>query len=79
MAQLYAKSTFKKIVRRLQEDSSSIWNDHQELELLEYDEICENYEKLKQQSGGITVERQQKAFFDALLAEKTEEQRQRIL
>ena len=30
MAQLYAKATFKKIVKRLQEDSSSIWYDHQE-------------------------------------------------
>ena len=28
MAQIYAKKTFKKTVRRLQEDSSSIWYDH---------------------------------------------------
>ena len=59
MAQIYAKATFKKIVRRLQEDSSSIWYDHQELEMLEYEELSENYEKLKQQSGGITVQKQQ--------------------
>ena len=48
MAQIYAKATFKKIVRRLQEDSSSIWYDHQELEMLEYEEMTENYDKLEQ-------------------------------
>ena len=56
MAALYAKSTFKKVLKRLQEDSSSIWYDHQELELLEYEELCENYDKLKSQCGGITIE-----------------------
>ena len=58
MDNLYAKSTFKKVVKRLTEDSSSIWYDHQEQEMLEFDEICENYEKLKQNCDGMTIEHQ---------------------
>ena len=63
---LYAKQSFKKIVKRLQEDSSSIWYDHQELELLEYEETCENYEKLQAQ-GGHTIPAQQRAIFNQIL------------
>ena len=38
------------------------------MELLEYEELCENYEKLRHQGGALTVERQQDAYFQALLA-----------
>jgi len=57
IAHLYSKQTFKKIVKRMKEDSSSIWYDFQELELLEYAELCENYKKLeaKHANDALTV------------------------
>ena len=41
--------------------------------MLEYEEMAENYDKLEQQSGGITEIRQQQALFDSILAQKNDE------
>ena len=43
MRHIYAKSQFKKICNRMREDSSSIWYDHQERELLDYEEVKRVY------------------------------------
>lgn len=72
MQALYAKQTFKREVQRMQEDSSSIWYDHQELELLEYQEMGEAYDRLKRNAAdtALSVEQQQEELFRALLEDQ---------
>ena len=71
MHQLYTKQQFKKTVKRLQEDSSSIWYDHQEMELLEYKEVRENYTKVKQNPNVLSVAEQQDIIFRELVRGKS--------
>ena len=56
---LYAKNKFKHTVKRMQEDSSSIWYDHLEQDAIDYQEVSENYEAIKARPYVLTVEKQQ--------------------
>ena len=66
MRHIYAKNKFRKICARLQEDSSSIWFDHQEKELLEFEEVRKVYDKMKSNPVVRTVEQQQDRTLDKI-------------
>ena len=56
---LFSKNKFQKIVKRLHEDSTSIWHDHLEQDAVDYQEVMENYEAIKARNYVISVEKQE--------------------
>ena len=46
--------------------------------MLEFEELCENYEKLKKNPEGLTVDEQQKTIFTAILNKMDPEKRAKI-
>lgn len=46
--------------------------------MLEFEELSENYEKLKHNSDGLTIQQQQKLVWEALLKQRDPETRKTI-
>ena len=62
----------------MQEDSSSIWYDHLEQDMIDYQEICENYDAIKSRSYVLTVEKQEQLERERLMRTANESKKKQI-
>lgn len=64
MDYIYTKKNFKRIVKRLGEDSSNMWYDHLTQDIMEFAEVEQIYQKEVLKPGMETAESERKKNYD---------------